>query len=81
MKTLTRCLLILIPVVFLTACQPPEPRVFGVRQSVWETLTPAQKQTVIQGYNNRKQIQEQNAPIQNAIDTAGVILNNPTVVH
>jgi len=54
--------------VMLSGC---EPTVFGVPQSQWNTLTPGQKNQVIAGYNQRKLIDAQNAPIQNAIDTAG----------
>lgn len=69
-----KLLTLLILTSMLAACQP---YVFGVPQSTWDTLTPAQRQQVIDGYNQRKAIQEQNAPIQNAINTAGMILNNP----
>ncbi len=66
-------------ILMLTGCEPPE--VFGVPQSTWNTLTPEQKQQVIQGYNQRKQIETENAPLQNAINTAGSILGNPATFH
>lgn len=67
-------------ILLLAACQPPEPTMFGVPVSTWNTLTPSQKQQVIDGYNERRLVQEQNAPIENAINTAGTILNNPAIM-
>lgn len=67
-------LLLLIPLVLLLAAC--EPNVFGVPQSTWNTLSPEQKQQVIAGYNQRQQTDAENAPIQNAINTAGFVLNN-----
>ncbi len=66
-------LLLLLPIVLLTAC---EPQTFGVPQSTWNTLSPEQKQQVIAGYNQRQQIDAENAPIQNAINTAGLLINS-----
>lgn len=63
-------------ILLLAACTPPEPTMFGVPASTWNTLTPKQKQEVIKGYNDRTLVQEENAPLQNAISTAGTILNN-----
>jgi len=72
-------ILLLLPLVLiLAAC---EPTVFGVPQSTWNNLTPTQKQQVIDGYNQQQAIKQQNAPIQNAIDTAGTILNNPMIMN
>jgi hypothetical protein len=60
-----------ITITSLTGCQPT---VFGVPQSTWNTLTPQQKQQVIDGYNQRK-------AIKNAIDSAGTILTSPAVMR
>lgn len=60
--------------LLLNACTPPEPTVFGVPQSQWNQLTPAQKQQVIDGYNQRQRIKEENAPLQSAIDSASALV-------
>lgn len=68
----------------LTAC---EPMVFGIPQSQWNQLTLDQKNQVIAGYNERQAINAQNAPLQNAINTAGSLIQanqlnqNNTVVN
>lgn len=59
---------------FLMGCQPPEQLIFGVPQSQWNQLTPTQQDAVIQGYNQRMQTAAQNAPLESAIGTAGLIL-------
>lgn len=66
----------------LSACTPPEPMVFGVPQSQWNTLSSNQKQQVIQGYNQREEINAENAPINNAIGAASqVIQQNNAYKH
>ena len=55
--------------------QPPEPIVFGIPQSQWEQLTPEQKQSVIDGYNQRRKIAAENAPLESAIGAAQQVLN------
>jgi hypothetical protein len=70
-----KILLITISGVLLTAC---EPTVFGVPQSEWNNLTPTQQTQVIQGYNERKQIEETNKPLTDAISVASSALQNVT---
>ena len=65
--------------MLLSSCS--EPTVFGIPQSQWNNLSSPQKQQVIDGYNQRQAIKEQNAPIESAIDAAGTILNNPAIMH
>lgn len=64
--------------LLLIGCQPPEPVVFGMPQSQWNTLTRDQQNQVIQGYNEQQRINAQNAPIENAISAAQTILGNKT---
>lgn len=65
------CLIgIIISAVFLSACTPPEPTIFGVKESVWKTLTPSERKQVIQGYNQTQKINAKNAPIESAIGAA-----------
>lgn len=65
-------LLLCLPILFLTAC---EPTVFGIPQSTFNSLTPQQKQQVIDAYNQREQIKAENAPLESAISTLGFIAN------
>jgi hypothetical protein len=58
----------------LAGCTPPEPTVFGIPQSQWNTLSPGEKQQVIKGYNQREKINAQNAPINNAIGAASSLI-------
>lgn len=58
----------------LTACGPQQPMVFGVPQSQWNSLTNSEKQQVINGYNQRRNIDAQNAPINNAIGAASDLI-------
>lgn len=53
--------------VLLSACAPPEPTVFGVKESVWKTLTAPERQQVINGYNQTQKINAKNAPLESAI--------------
>jgi hypothetical protein len=65
MKILTCSLLLILPFL-LVACGPP--LVFGVPQEQWNQLNQQQRNKVIEGYNQRKQIQAQVAPLNAAID-------------
>lgn len=76
MKLLSTLLAIAGIALVLTACQPAEPTVFGVKQSVWKTLTSSEKKQVIQGYNERQKINAQNAPIDNAIGATAAAVQN-----
>jgi hypothetical protein len=59
---------------------PPEPQVFGVPEHVWVTLTPAERQQVINGYNTQQKINAQNAPMENVISaTQGAITNEQNI--
>jgi hypothetical protein len=59
---------------------PPEPTVFGVPEHVWVTLSPQERQQVINGYNTQQKINAQNAPIEGVISaTAGAINNQQTL--
>ncbi|MCD6046527.1 MAG: hypothetical protein K0S08_174 [Gammaproteobacteria bacterium] len=49
----------------LAAC---EPMMFGMPQSQFKSLTPAQQNQVIQAYNQRQQTYAQNAPYENLIN-------------
>ena len=53
--------------ITLSGCKPPPPTVFGVRESVWKTLSPQEKRQVIKGYNQTQKINAQNAPVNNVI--------------
>lgn len=57
--------------LFLSGCGPQVPMIFGVPQSQWQHLSPAERQQVIAGYNERQKINAQNAPLNNAINAAG----------
>lgn len=72
-KKFTRIALLGLAVsIGVTSCgPPPPPRVFGVRQSVWNTLSKSEKKEVIKGYNQRQKINAQNAPLNNVINTTG----------
>ena len=65
--------LIFFTTLFCTACTPPEPTVFGIPQSQWNTLTAEQRADVIRGYNEQQAIKERNVPIQAAIGAASNI--------
>jgi len=60
----------------ITGCtiQPPEPNVFGIPQTQWNQLTPAQQQSIIDGYNQRQRIEAENAPLESAINATQQIL-------
>lgn len=64
-------ILLIASSLFLSGC---ESRVFGIPQSQWNTLTPAQKQQVIDGYNERRRIDAINRPATEAIYTAGGLI-------
>jgi|688.fasta_scaffold2334658_1 hypothetical protein len=78
----------LIKTVFLTAAAfslsmgliscgpPPEPTVFGVPEHVWVTLSPQERQQVINGYNTEQKINAQNAPIEGVISATAGAINN-----
>ena len=76
MKQLTKVLCTLSFLCAVAGCtiEPPEQTVFGVPQSQWNQLTPAQQQSVIDGYNKRQQIQAENAPFESAIGAAQQVL-------
>lgn len=61
---------------FLMLLAGCEPTMFGMPQAQWNQLTPEQKSQVIQGYNQREQIKEQNAPLYAAIDAANNVLTS-----
>lgn len=64
--------ILLVGCLFRPPGPPPEPMVFGVPQSQWQTLTRDQQNEVIRGYNQRQQQAEANAPFiaaVNALDT------------
>ncbi len=75
MKKIIALLSLILMTTLLAACAA-EPTAFGVPQSTWNTLSPQQKQTVIAGYNQRKAIKQQNAPLESAIGAASAILQN-----
>lgn len=54
----------------LSACAPPEPMMFGIPQSQWQTLTKQQQNAVIEGYNARKATQTANQPYYAAINAS-----------
>ncbi len=62
--------------ILLSACQPPEQMMFGVPKSQWNALSSSEKQQVIQGYNQTRRINAQNAPINNTIGAASRIIQN-----
>ena len=55
MKTFYFSLLLVITSLFLAGCFDTEPRIFGVRESVWLTLNDDQRQEAIRGYNERNE--------------------------
>lgn len=68
--------------VCLTVClvgcvsgPPPEPTVFDMPQSQWNTLTSEQQNEVIRGYNERKQKAEANAPFIAAMGAFNSVAN------
>jgi hypothetical protein len=76
MKTLTTFALALcLSAGLLTGCNS-EPQMFGMPQSQWQTLSPKQQKSVIKGYNHRKQIETQNAPLTDAIGAVQNAVNN-----
>ena len=57
-------------VLLITGCSTfSEPRVFGVRQSVWNNLSPDQQDDVMDSYLYQKEMEQRQAPINNLIDT------------
>ena len=55
---------------------------FGVPQSQWQQLSHSERQQVIRGYNQRQKIQEENAPLNNAIGAAtGIIKQEQRQKH
>jgi hypothetical protein len=76
MNALGKIILVAVVGLTLAGCTPPQPMMFGVPQTQWNTLTQQQKQQVIQGYNQRQRINAQNAPINNAISDASSIIRN-----
>jgi len=83
MKNLTKILCVLSFLCAVTGCtiEPPEQMVFGVPQSQWNQLTPEQKQSVIDGYNQRQRIQAENAPLESAIGAAQQVLKKDKPGH
>lgn len=63
-----------IMALFLSACTPPEPQVFGMPQSQWNMLTKAQQKQVMQGYYRKQEIDAENAPVQHAISAAQAVI-------
>jgi len=57
-------------VTLVTGCIPYEPRVFGISESRWNTLTHEQQQEVIRGYNERKNTEVQVEPLNRAVGVA-----------
>ena len=55
----------------LAGCEPPEPRVFGVPQSQWNSLNHEQQTKVVDGYNAQKKQKAENEPLLAAIGVAG----------
>jgi hypothetical protein len=55
---------------------PPEPTVFGVPEHVWTTLSPQERQQVINGYNTQQKINAQNAPVEGVIGATAAAINN-----
>ena len=58
----------------LAGCFHYEPQIFGVDQSVWLTLSEAERVAVIEGYNQKKAIEEANRPANRAIGAAQSLL-------
>ena len=46
----------------LAGCEPPEPRVFGVPQSQWNSLNHEQQTKVVDGYNAQQKQKAENEP-------------------
>ena len=76
MKKLTAIASTLLCGAVLAACQPAEPTVFGVRESVWKTLSPQEKKQVIKGYNETQKINAKNAPLESAIGATSAAVQN-----
>ena len=60
--------------LFLGGCTPPEPTMFGIPQSQWNQLSPAEKREVIKGYNEQQKINAQNAPVESLISGAQSVI-------
>ena len=60
----------------LAGCEPPEPRVFGVPQSQWNSLNHEQQTKVVDGYNAQQKQKAENEPWLAAIGVAGSLLSN-----
>lgn len=56
----------LIVPFLLVACGPP--LVFGIPQDQWDQLSPQQRNQVIAGYNQRKYVETQLAPLSAVAD-------------
>ena len=63
----------------LIACVPEQPTMFGMPQDQWQMLTTTQKQAVIDGYNDRKRIEEENKPMTDAIRAAKHVADRAVV--
>ena len=70
-----RALALALGVLLVAGCEPPEPYVFGVPQSQWDSLNQEQQTRVIDGYNAQQQQQTQNEPWIAAIGLAGDLLS------
>lgn len=67
MKSLISMAVILFAAISLVAC---ESMMFGMPESQFRSLTPAQQQEVIEGYNQRKLVEKQNEPLNNLVGVA-----------
>ena len=62
--------------VLMSSCCRQEPKIFGVDQNVWGTLSAEERRVVIDGYNRREAIKESNRVTSEAVKAAKDVLSD-----
>jgi hypothetical protein len=69
-----------IALLTLSGCAH-EPMVFGVQESVWNRLSPAQQDAVMYNYQRQQEIEQQQAPFIAIIDSATELIQQDQRLH
>lgn len=67
--------------LFLSGCFHYEPQMFGVPQSIWVTLSEAERVHVIDGYNRKKELEEANRPAREALERTQRLLESQMMIN
>lgn len=65
-----------LSVVSISACARQDPKIFGIDQNVWCTLSAEERKVVIDGYNRREAIKESNRVASEAVKVAKEVLSD-----